>query len=149
MIATTHPVATGQTAQASVTPEVSLARIYVLRAAYLLLVVGLAGLVVPIVVAHPLDSRGVIPSLLCGIWVLAFLGLRYPLQMLPLLLFEFAWKFIWMVAFGLPQWMAGQLPPTFAEDAFNIGMGVVLMPLVIPWGYVYRHYVKQPGTRWR
>ena len=149
MIATTHSIATSQAAQENVSQEVSLARIYVLRAAYLLLVVGLGGLIVPILVAHPLDSRGVIPSLLGGVWVLAFLGLRYPLQMLPLLLFEFAWKFIWMVAFGLPQWFAGQLPPTFAEDAFNIGMGVILMPLVIPWGYVYRHYVKQAGSRWR
>jgi len=81
--------------------------------------------------------------------VLAFLGLRYPLEMLPLLLFEFTWKSIWMLAYGLPQWSAGQLPPTFSEDAFNIGMGVVLMPLVIPWGYVYRHYVKRAGARWR
>jgi hypothetical protein len=41
------------------------------------------------------------------------------------------------------------LPPTFAEDFFAIGVGVILMPLVIPWGYVWRHYVKQPGDRWR
>ncbi len=149
MIATTHDAATNQTRQASVTPEVSLARIYVLRATYLLLIVGLGGLIVPDVVSHPVISRGVIPSLLCAIWVLAFVGLKYPLEMLPLLMFEFAWKTIWMVAYGLPQWSAGQLPPTFADDFFNIGFGVVLMPLVIPWGYVYRHYVKQPGTRWR
>jgi hypothetical protein len=64
-------------------------------------------------------------------------------------MFEFAWKSIWMVAYGLPQWLSGQLPPTFAEDFFNISLGVVLMPLVIPWGYVYRHYVKQAGARWR
>jgi hypothetical protein len=148
MITTTH-AATNQTPRDIVAPEVSLARIYVLRATYLLLVIGLGGMIVPILVTHPLDSRGVIASLLGGIWVLAFLGLRYPLQMLPLLMFEFAWKAIWMVAFGLPQWFAGQLPPTFSEDFFSIGMGVILMPLVIPWGYVYRHYVKQPGARWR
>jgi hypothetical protein len=41
------------------------------------------------------------------------------------------------------------LPATFAEDSFNIGVGVILMPLVIPWGYVCRHYVKQSGARWR
>jgi hypothetical protein len=148
MNTTTH-VDTHHTPRDIVAPEVSLARIHVLRAAYLLLVIGLGGTIVPILVTHPLDSRGVIASLLGGIWVLAFLGLRYPLQMLPLLMFEFAWKAIWMVAFGLPQWFAGQLPPTFSEDFFSIGMGVILMPLVIPWGYVYRHYVKQPGARWR
>jgi hypothetical protein len=128
--------------------EVSLLRLYVLRATYLLLVVGVGAMVVPEILSHALTSRGVIPTLLGGVWALAFLGLRYPLQMLPLLMFEFAWKSIWMIAYGLPQWSSGQLPPTFAEDFLNIGFGVILMPLVIPWGYVWRHYVKRPGERW-
>ena len=149
MIATIHDAATNETQQANVAQEVSLTRIYVLRATYLLLVIGLGGMIVPEVVSHPVISRGVIPSLLGAVWVLAFVGLKYPLEMLPLLMFEFAWKSIWMLAYGLPQWSAGQLPPTFAEDSFNIGVGVILMPLVIPWGYVYRHYVKQSGARWR
>ena len=149
MIATIHDAATNETQGANAAQEVSLARIYVLRATYLLLVIGLGGMIVPEVVSHPVISRGVIPSLLGAVWVLAFVGLKYPLEMLPLLMFEFAWKSIWMVAYGLPQWSAGQLPPTFAEDSFNIGLGVILMPLVIPWGYVYRHYVKQSGERWR
>lgn len=25
----------------------------------------------------------------------------------------------------------------------------ILMPIVIPWGCVYRHYVKEPSERWR
>lgn len=149
MIAITHDTATNETEQANVAQEVSLARIYVLRATYLLLVIGLGGMIVPDVLSHPVISRGVIPSLLGAVWVLAFVGLKYPLEMLPLLMFEFAWKSIWMAAYGLPQWSAGQLPPTFAEDSFNIGLGVILMPLVIPWGYVYRHYLKQSGARWR
>jgi len=149
MIATIHDAATNATQQPNVTQEVSLVRLYVLRATYLLLVIGLGGMIVPEVVSHPVISRGVIPSLLGAVWVLAFVGLKYPLKMLPLLMFEFAWKSIWMLAYGLPQWYTGQLPATFAEDSFNIGVGVILMPLVIPWGYVYRHYVKQSGARWR
>jgi hypothetical protein len=137
------------TTQTNIAQEVSLARIYVLRATYLLLVIGLGRMIVPELVSHPVISRGVIPSLLGAVWVLAFVGLKHPLKMLPLLMFEFAWKSIWMVAYGLPQWSSGQLPLTFAEDSFNIGFGVILMPLVIPWGYVYRHYVKRSGARWR
>ena len=128
--------------------EVSLVRLYVLRATYLLLVVGLGAMIVPELLSHTLTSRGVIPSLLGAVWVLAFLGLRYPLEMLPLLMFELVWKVLWMIAYGLPQWSAGQLPPTFADDFFNIAFGVILMPLVIPWGYVWRHYVRRPGARW-
>lgn len=128
--------------------EVSLLRLYVLRAAYLLLVVGLGAMILPPLIVHEPTARGIIPSLLGGVWLLALLGLRYPLRMLPLLMFEFAWKAIWMLDFGLPQWFSGQTPPTFAEDFFNVGVGVILMPIVIPWGYVRRHYVKAPGDRW-
>jgi hypothetical protein len=129
--------------------DVSPVRLYVLRATYFLLVVGLGATIVPVVLAHEPMARGVIPSLLGAVWLLAFVGLRYPLQMLPLLIFEFVWKTIWLIAFGLPQWSSGTLPPSFAEDFKAIAAGVILMPIVIPWGYVYRHYVKQPANRWR
>ena len=90
-----------------------------------------------------------IPSLLGAIWLLAFLGLKHPLKMLPLLLFEPAWKAIWLFDYGLPQWTSGQIPPTWPEDIKAIAAGVILMPIVIPWGYVYRQYVEMPGPRWR
>lgn len=129
--------------------DVSLIRRYVLRAAYLLLIVGLGGMIVPQIVSHPITDRGVIAALLGGIWLLAFIGLLHPLQMLPLLMFEFAWKVIWVLAYGLPLWSAGQLTPVTSEDLTNTLVGVILMPLVIPWGYVWRRYVKQPAERWR
>jgi hypothetical protein len=127
---------------------VSLARLYGLRAMYLLIIVGLAAVNLPELLGHELTSRGVIPSMLGGIWLLAFLGLRYPLQMLPLLMFECAWKAIWLIDYGFPQRLAGRLPPTFAGDFQAIAM-VVLVPFVIPWGYVFRNYVKRPSDRWR
>jgi len=129
--------------------ELPLWRLNLLRAMYLVLVVGLGATVVPDIVSHRLGDRGVIASLLGAIWLLAFLGLRYPLQMLPLLLFELAWKALWMIAYGLPQWMAGQRPPTFADDFFSIALGVILVPLVLPWPYVWRHYFRAPAERWR
>ena len=128
--------------------EVSQTRLHVLRATYLLLVVGLGAMIVPVLFSHEPMARGVISSLLGAVWLLAFVGLRYPLQMLPLLMFEFVWKSIWLIAFGLPQWSSGQLPPTFVEDFQAIAAGVILMPIVIPWRYVYRHYVKQQANRW-
>jgi hypothetical protein len=140
---------TSTAAPDTVESEISLTRLYVLRATYLLLIVGLGAVILPPLLSHEPMARGVIPSLLGAVWALAFVGLRYPLQMLPLLMFEFAWKALWLIDYGLPQWSSGQLPPTFAEDFQNIALGVILMPLVIPWGYVYRHYVKQRANRWR
>jgi len=51
-------------------------------------------------------ARGVLPSMLVTLWVLSFLVLlRYPLQVLPMQLLELVWKTIWLIAFGLPQWI--------------------------------------------
>ena len=140
--ASAPPLATG-----SAEAEVSRARLYVVRATYLLLVVGLGAMIVPPLISHAPMARGVIPSLLGGVWLLAFIGLKYPLQMLPLLMFEFAWTTLWLLAFGLPQWYTGQTPPTFTADFQSIAFGVILMPIVIPWRYLWRHYVTAPGER--
>jgi hypothetical protein len=128
--------------------EVSLLRLYVLRAMYLTLVLGLGIVNMPAVLRHPVDANGVVNCLLAGIWLLAFVGLRYPLQMVPLLLLELAWKTIWVIAYGLPKLAAGPLDPTASANMTGTLVGVILMPLVIPWGYVWRHYVLQRGDRW-
>jgi hypothetical protein len=141
--------ATAFPSEAANEDEVSLVRLYMLRAMYLVLVIGLGATIVPDLVSHRLADRGIIASLLGCVWLLAFLGLRYPLRMLPLLMFELGWKSLWMIAYGLPQWSAGARTPTFADDVFAIALGVILVPLVMPWSYVWRHYVKQPGARWR
>ena len=147
MTSTAGPVS--PVAPAPIESEVSLARLYVLRAMYLVLVIGGGIAFLPQLIGHEATARGVIPSMLAGMWVLACFGLRYPLQMLPILLFELAWKTIWLVDYGLPQWRAGVNTLTFKEDFKAIALGPVVFILVIPWGYVFRHYLKKPGARWR
>ena len=90
----------------------------------------------------------VVGSVLAAVTLLAVLGLRYPLAMLPLLFFEFLWKSIWVLQFGLPLWSAHHLDPNTAETLIACLMGVVLVPLVTPWGYVLKHYLKAPGNQW-
>ena len=111
------------TAPAPVESEVSLARLHILRAMYLLLVIGGAIVFLPQLIGHEPTARGVIPSMLGGVWVLACFGLRYPLQMLPILLFELVWKTIWLIDYGLPQWMAGLNTAQFTEDFTAIALG--------------------------
>ena len=85
--------------------EVSTFRLYLLRATYLLIVVGLGISIWPDLIHHAIagdPTPRATPSLLAGVCVMAALGIRYPLQMLPLLLFELAWKSIWLIAVGLP-----------------------------------------------
>lgn len=132
-------------------PEVSTFRLYLLRATYLLMVVGLGLTIWPGILHPPKDlalMRGVARSLLGAVALLAVLGIRYPLKMLPLLCFELAWKSIWILAFGLPLWAAHQLDPDTRETLNACLMGIVLFPLVIPWRYVLANYVKAPGDGW-
>ena len=132
--------------------EGSLFRLYLLRASYLFVVVGLAVTVWPAVLHHtkawPLMS-GVVCCLLAAVSILAAWGIRYPLHMLPVLLFELIWKAIWLIAVALPLWSAGELAPRTSSTVVDCLVGVLLMPIVIPWSYVFANYVKRPGDPWR
>ena len=90
-----------------------------------------------------------ITAILGGLCVMALIGIVHPLKLVPILLFEFVWKTIWLLRFGLPQWLAGTGSPRLSEDLISIGLFPLVFGLVIPWGYVWRHYVKAPGERWR
>lgn len=132
--------------------DVSVFRLYLLRAMYALIALGLASVIWPSILfpsTSTADESSVIRALLGALAVLAVLGIRYPLRMLPLLLFELAWKIIWVVASAIPMWRGPGLDAYASETLFACLMGVVLVPLVLPWRHVYRHYVAAPGERWR
>ena len=94
------------------------------------------------------NTGSVVGSVLLAISFLAVLGIRYPLKMLPLLFFEFLWKAIWVLQWGLPPVLAQQLSPEAQETLTSCLVGVVLVPLVMPWKYVLKQYVKAPGDPW-
>jgi hypothetical protein len=131
--------------------EVSLFRLYTLRASYLVLAVGLGVYIWPVVIHHTNElaaTKGAQLALLAGLGATAALGLRYPVKMLPLLLFELVWKTIYLIGFALPLWSAHQITAAAAEDIKACLMVVIFIPL-IPWRYVFAHYVLKPGDRWR
>lgn len=131
--------------------EVSTLRLYLLRGMYLLIAVGLGITIWPSIIA-PSDAFAnestVVLALLGALAVICALGLRYPLQMLPILMFELLWKLIWVVAFALRMWLATGLDEYAAQTLFACLMGVVLVPIVMPWGYVFKHYVRSTGEPW-
>jgi hypothetical protein len=132
--------------------EVGTVRLCLLRGMYLLIAVGLGITVWPSIVAPPdtvANASTVIRALLGALAVVCALGLRYPLKMLPILLFELLWKLIWVLAFARRMWLATGLDEYASQTLFACMIGVVLVPLVIPWGYLFRHYVRAPGAPWR
>ncbi|HEX4736893.1 MAG TPA: hypothetical protein VH331_04955 [Allosphingosinicella sp.] len=124
-------------------------RLHVLRAIALFFAV--AGLLsYPKMLIHAgATDRGMIKAFLTGLWLMSVFALRYPVKMLPLFLFEFAWKTVWLLAFGLPQWFTGVGSPLLRQDLPQIGLPPILLAIIIPWGYVWRHYFQQPSERWR
>lgn len=131
--------------------EIPLWRLYLLRAMYLLIVVGLGIVIWPGVLhrEHPWElMQGVVACMLAAFSALALLGLRYPLQMLPILLWELVWKTIWLLDVALPLWSGDRMDAATLSTATDCLL-VVIIPFVIPWRYVVAHYLRKPGDRWR
>jgi len=129
--------------------DVSTFRLYLLRAGYLLIAVGLALMMWSGIVRPPENlphMNTVVRSVLGAVSLLALLGIRYPLKMLPLLFFELLWKTIWVFAFGLRA--ANRLDADMKDTMFNCIFGIVLVLIVVPWGYVFRSYLTAVGDRW-
>lgn len=131
-------------------PELPLWRLYTLRLCYLILAGGIGTFFWPSVIHHTSEfaiSSGVRMSLLAGLGLMAALGFRYPVQMIPLLLFELMWKAIYLLFFALPLWQAHQITDAVADDIKSIAMVVIFIPL-IPWGYVARNYLMKRSEKW-
>ena len=128
----------------------SLPRLYLLRVGYLVLAVGLVVAKWPEIISHdgpwPL-FEGVETCMLVALSLLSFLGLRYPIKMLPILLFEIGWKFIWAAVVVLPLWISGELDQATAEIFYSC-LVVLIVVAVIPWRPVVTHYVTKHGDPW-
>ncbi|NMH89361.1 hypothetical protein [Flavivirga algicola] len=120
-------------------------RLYLLRGMYLFISLGLALTIWPEIIApyqRLANEDSVIQSLLGALALLTVIGVRYPLKMLPVLIFELIWKLIWIFGFALPTWMNTDLDIYAEETFFACLIGVVLVPITVPWRYVYKRYIK-------
>jgi hypothetical protein len=123
------------------TAQVSLPHLYLLRLGYLVMAIGLAATKWPLM-------EGVETCMLVALSLLSFLGLRYPIKMLPILLFEIGWKLIWLTVIALPLLSTGNMDPA-TLNVFYACLWVVIVLAVIPWRYVVRQYVIKRGDPWR
>lgn len=143
------PASTVGTAPRS--PETSTLRLYLMRGLYLLIAVGLGVEVWPRVLAsgRPLGAMdGVAYGFWAALSLLAALGIRYPLKMVPLLLVQLVYKSIWLLAVALPASAGGAMDAAVGGMTEEFLVGVALDLLVIPWPWVYRTFVAAPGDRW-
>jgi hypothetical protein len=128
-------------------------RLNLMRIGYLVMAVGLAVVVIwpefiQVRVASLPVFEGVVAALLAAMSLLAFLGLRYPVQLLPLLIFESLWKLLWLGAVATPHLIAGDMTEEMGTVLGSVALVVVIIA-VTPWDYVWKRYVVAPGARWR
>jgi hypothetical protein len=126
-------------------------RLNLMRVGYAVMGVGLALVKWPVVIGYDRTMplfEGVVAVLLTAMSLLAFLGLRYPVRLLPILLFEALWKLIWLSVVALPAVVAGDVDDAMSEVIVNCSL-VVIIVAVVPWRYVWQRYVVAKGDRWR
>ena len=80
-------------------------------------------------------------SMWAGSSILSVFGLIHPLKWLPLVLFEIAYKSIWLIIVAYPLWSTNQLAGSPAEAMTQQFLPVIFPILVMPWGYVLRTYL--------
>lgn len=73
--------------------------------------------------------------------LLALLGLRFPVRMLPVLLIQFAYKAIWIAAVGYPLQARGELDAGGQELMQANAIGIVIDLIAIPWLYVAKTFI--------
>ena len=128
----------------------SVLRLNLMRVGFLVMGVGLAVFRWPLLpqAAELPVMHGVVVAMLTGMSLLALLGLRYPLQMLPILVFESLWKLIWLAVVAAPHLIANDMSAAM-ETMFASILWVVIPLAVTPWDYVWKRFVTAPGERWR
>jgi hypothetical protein len=112
--------------------KVTRLRLYLMRAVYLLTFVGVGSQVWPAVIApeKPWDPLpGVAMSFWAAYTVLMGLGIRYPLQMVPLLLLQLFYKSVWLLAVAPSLWSAGRHPEAGRSVEMRAGCGAPGSPL--------------------
>lgn len=129
---------------------VALWRLYVLRVLYAVMAAAEGSIQLQAFLhhAHWTLNSGVAHSFLLALALLSIVGIRYPLRMLPLLVYELLWKAIWLCGVALPLWAADQVDADTRHAFFEIAPVIILVPL-LPWGYVLSNYLKKPADRWR
>jgi hypothetical protein len=127
-------------------PPVALWRINTMRFIFLLMALIMGSAVWQQVLTEwtTMDmNRGLAKSMLAALALMSLLGVRYPLQLLPLMLYEMAWKTVWIVFIAGRNWMAGTVTPQI-EGLFWECIGIVVAYVVVPWPYIWARYFAQP-----
>lgn len=132
-------------------PAVAMWRIHLLRVQYLLIACVMGFFVwqqILFEVGPWPAPRIIAKSMLASLALLCVVAIRYPLQMLPVLILETLWKTVAILLIILPAWLAGRITPE-QRVLFSECIGIAVAYFIIPWPYVWARYARQPSEPWR
>jgi len=76
---------------------------------------------------HRPEHDAFVACILTAMSLVAFLGLRHPVTLLPLLLFESAWKILWLAVVALPRAASCDLDAAAHEVVVSCSLVVVIL----------------------
>ncbi|MEL6870585.1 MAG: hypothetical protein AAFO81_12365 [Pseudomonadota bacterium] len=132
-------------------PAVASWRIAALRILYLVIAVMLSSFVWQQLLFESADwppIRGIAKAMMAAMALLCLVGVRYPLQMLPIMLFELFWKTIWLLMIALPAQLNDRWNPDFDSILYEC-LAALMLYAIVPWGYVWARFVRHRGEPWR
>ena len=101
-------------------PPIATWRINVIRLVFLLMAGFMGSFVWYRLIFESADipvQQGLARSMLGALALLSLLGVRYPIQMLPLMIYEVAWKTIWLLLIAFRAWPAGKWTQMCIRDS--------------------------------
>ncbi|SNC77547.1 hypothetical protein SAMN06265337_4135 [Hymenobacter gelipurpurascens] len=98
--------------------------------------------------AHILTHRGPWDNANAAAWfmwgsysVISVIGIRRPLKVRPIVLFEVVYKVAWLSVVAYPLWVKQELIGSPAESMTRVFIWVVLPIVAMPWRYFLRTHV--------
>ncbi|OJJ23057.1 hypothetical protein BKI52_01510 [marine bacterium AO1-C] len=98
------------------------------------------------IILFPKEQMGVLNGVAISFWagfsLLNLIGVRFPLKMLPILLLQLLYKSAWILGTYLPAKASGAISVGIQEFFWICVAGISLNLIIIPWGHVYKEFVK-------
>ena len=119
-------------------------KVYVLKLFFLLMFLFAAKDAWTELITHEGEWNPEIAIAWCAIaayTTLSGLGIFHTLKMLPIMLFMFFYKGLWLFFVAYPLWKNGNLTGSEAEGWVPIFMLIVIPIIFTPWKYVFKTYV--------
>lgn len=97
-------------------------------------------------ILFPEEQMGVLSGVAVSFWagfsLLNLIGVRFPLKMLPILMLQLLYKSAWIIGVFWPAKSAGTVDAGIQEFFWICVAGIVLNLVIIPWGFLYKEYIK-------